>query len=249
MISHSKRYVNPFSQLFGKRCCVFGSFGVYSTCEVKAVKELNYKEIAKRIADRREELELSLQDVADRTGLAKSTLQRYESGAIKRIPIAKLTALSAALEMSPNELIGIGTTEEIPLGFHHLPETYSVPRVGAIACGTPILAEQNIESYDAVPNRIRCDFTLVCKGDSMVGAGIEDGDVVYIRQQPEVENNEIAAVMIDGEATLKYFKRVGDMVLLSPANQKYEPIIVSGENLGKVKIVGKAVGFTRFFEK
>ena len=141
------------------------------------------------------------------------------------------------------------STVHPPAGFFPVPVTITVPRVGAIACGTPILAEQNIETYDAVPNRIRCDFTLVCKGDSMVGAGIEDGDVVYIRQQPEVENNEIAAVMIDGEATLKYFKRVGDMVLLSPANREYEPIIVSGENLGKVKIVGKAVGFTRFWEK
>ena len=206
--------------------------------------------IASRIREYREREDLTLAEMAQRTGVPAQTLNRYELG--KRAPkIDVAVQIAERLGVNPLWLQGydVPVLTGVPDGFDPVPETYTVLRVGAIACGTPILAEQNIETYDAVPNRIRCDFTLVCKGDSMVGAGIEDGDVVYIRQQPEVENNEIAAVMIDGEATLKYFKRVGDMVLLSPANREYEPIIVSGENLGKVKIVGKAVGFTRFFEK
>lgn len=206
--------------------------------------------IASRIREYREREDLTLAEMAQRTGVPAQTLNRYELG--KRAPkIDVAVQIAERLGVNPLWLQGydVPVLTGVPDGFDPVPETYTVPRVGAIACGTPILAEQNIETYDAVPNRIRCDFTLVCKGDSMVGAGIEDGDVVYIRQQPEVDNNEIAAVMIDGEATLKYFKRVGDMVLLSPANREYEPIIVSGENLGKVKIVGKAVGFTRFWEK
>lgn len=206
--------------------------------------------IASRIREYREREDLTLAEMAQITGVPAQTLNRYELG--KRAPkIDVAVQIAERLGVNPLWLQGydVPVLTGVPDGFDPVPETYTVPRVGAIACGTPILAEQNIESYDAVPNRIRCDFTLVCKGDSMVGAGIEDGDVVYIRQQPEVENNEIAAVMIDGEATLKYFKRVGDMILLSPANREYEPIIVSGENLGKVKIVGKAVGFTRFLEK
>lgn len=206
--------------------------------------------IASRIREYREREDLTLAEMAQITGVPAQTLNRYELG--KRAPkIDVAVQIAEKLRVNPLWLQGydVPMLTGVPDGFDPVPETYTVPRVGAIACGTPILAEQNIETYDAVPNRIRCDFTLVCKGDSMVGAGIEDGDVVYIRQQPEVENNEIAAVMIDGEATLKYFKRVGDMVLLSPANREYEPIIVSGENLGKVKIVGKAVGFTRFLEK
>lgn len=206
--------------------------------------------IASRIREYREREDLTLAEMAQRTGVPAQTLNRYELG--KRAPkIDVAVQIAERLGVNPLWLQGydVPVLTGVPDGFDPVPETYTVPRVGAIACGTPILAEQNIETYDAVPNRIRCDFTLVCKGDSMVGAGIEDGDVVYIRQQPEVENNEIAAVMIDGEATLKYFKRVGDMVLLSPANRDYEPIIVSGENLGKVKIVGKAVGFTRYLEK
>lgn len=206
--------------------------------------------IASRIREYREREDLTLAEMAQITGVPAQTLNRYELG--KRAPkIDVAVQIAERLGVNPLWLQGydVPVLTGVPDGFDPVPETYTVPRVGAIACGTPILAEQNIETYDAVPNRIRCDFTLVCKGDSMVGAGIEDGDVVYIRQQPEVENNEIAAVMIDGEATLKYFKRVGDMILLSPANREYEPIIVSGENLGKVKIVGKAVGFTRFLEK
>ena len=206
--------------------------------------------IASRIREYREREDLTLAEMAQRTGVPAQTLNRYELG--KRAPkIDVAVQIAERLGVNPLWLQGydVPVLTGVPDGFDPVPETYTVPRVGAIACGTPILAEQNIETYDAVPNRIRCDFTLVCKGDSMVGAGIEDGDVVYIRQQPEVENNEIAAVMIDGEATLKYFKRVGDMVLLSPANREYEPIVVSGENLGKVKSVGKAVGFTRFLEK
>lgn len=206
--------------------------------------------IASRIREYREREDLTLAEMAQMTGVPAQTLNRYELG--KRAPkIDVAVQIAERLGVNPLWLQGydVPVLTGVPDGFDPVPDTYTVPRVGAIACGTPIIAEQNIETYDAVPNRIRCDFTLVCKGDSMVGAGIEDGDVVYIRQQPEVENNEIAAVMIDGEATLKYFKRVGDMVLLSPANREYEPIIVSGENLGKVKIVGKAVGFTRYFEK
>ena len=131
-----------------------------------------------------------------------------------------------------------------------LPETYKVPRLGSIACGEPILAEQNIETYDSVPVSIRCDFTLICKGDSMIGAGIEDGDIVYIREQPEVETGEIAAVMVgEDEATLKRFKRVGDTVLLIPENSSYEPLIFTGGEMNGIRILGKAVGFTRYFRE
>lgn len=206
--------------------------------------------IASRIREYREREDLTLAEMAQRTGVPAQTLNRYELG--KRAPkIDVAVQIAERLGVNPLWLQGydVPVLTGVPDGFDPVPDTYTVPRVGAIACGTPILAEQNIETYDAVPNRIRCDFTLVCKGDSMVGAGIEDGDVVYIRQQPEVENNEIAAVMIDGEATLKYFKRVGDTILLSPANQDYDPLILSGDAVGNVQIVGKAVGFTRFFEK
>ena len=106
-----------------------------------------------------------------------------------------------------------------------LPETKKRPRLGTIACGEPILAQENIEDYDDVPNDIKCDFTLLCKGDSMIDARIHDGDVVYIRQQPSVENGEIAAVLIGDEATLKRVFVYDDKVVLQPANPAYSPLV------------------------
>lgn len=206
--------------------------------------------ISNRIKEYREIEGMTLSDLSKKTGVPAQTLNRYELG--RRVPKLDIAVqIAEAIQVNPLWLQGydVPMNGAIPKGFDRAPETYLVPRVGAIACGTPILAEQNIEAYDSVPTSIRCDFTLICKGDSMKGAGIEDGDVVYIRKQPEVENNEIAAVMIEGEATLKYFKRVGDVVLLSPANTDYEPIVLSGPGLKNVEVVGKAVGFTRIFDK
>lgn len=215
------------------------------------MKELNYIEIANRLKTRRLQMNYTYQELADQAGMSKSTLQRYETGAIKNIPIARLKSLSAALNMDPNELIGIeeGGSPYPAKNLLPPPEVYRVPRLGQIACGQPILAEQNIENYDLVPVSIRCDFTLICRGDSMIGAGIEDGDLVYIREQPEVETGEIAAVMVgEDEATLKRFKRIGDTVLLIPENSSYEPMVFAGGDMNGVRILGKAVGFTRQFK-
>ena len=121
-----------------------------------------------------------------------------------------------------------------------------MPLIGAIACGEPITAEQNIEKLVDVPEYIRCDFSLTCHGDSMVDAGIHDKDVVYIRIQPEVENGEIAAVRIDGEATLKRVYYNPGMLTLMPANPAYAPMVYTGSQLEEVHIEGKAVGWTHW---
>lgn len=116
--------------------------------------------------------------------------------------------------------------------------------IGTIACGTPILAEQNIECDVDIPEHIHADFALRCKGDSMINARIYDGDIVYIRSQPEVENGEIAAVEIDGEGTLKCVYIFPDQVVLQAENPRYEPRIYKGAQLADLRILGKAVGFT-----
>ena len=116
----------------------------------------------------------------------------------------------------------------IPPGFEPMPKMKKIPLIGSIACGEPITAEQNIEKMVDVPENIRCDFSLTCHGDSMVDAGIHDKDVVYIRIQPEVENGEIAAVRIDGEATLKRVYYNPGTLTLMPANPAYAPMIYAG---------------------
>ena len=134
----------------------------------------------------------------------------------------------------------------IPPGFIPMPKMQKVPLVGSIACGTPILAQQNIDGSVDVPEDIRCDFALRCKGDSMIDAGIHDGDAVYIRIQPEVENGEIAAVRIGEEATLKRVYYDGTTLTLMPANVAFAPMIFTGPQLEEVHIEGRVVGWTHW---
>lgn len=94
----------------------------------------------------------------------------------------------------------------VPENFHPVPKMVKRPRLGVISCGDPIMSEENFDGYDDVPEHINCDFTLTCEGDSMIGARICDGDTVYIKQQPTVENGQIAAVLIEGSE--KLLKRV-----------------------------------------
>lgn len=123
--------------------------------------------------------------------------------------------------------------------------TQRIPLLGEIACGKPIYCDEDRESYVEVGADIRADFCLRAKGDSMIGARIMDGDIVFIREQPIVENGEIAAVIIDDEATLKrvyYYKDSGKLILQAE-NPKYSPLIYEGEELNSIRILGKAIAF------
>lgn len=120
---------------------------------------------------------------------------------------------------------------------------YEIPLLGDIACGSPILAEQNFLGTVKVDARFRVDFALICKGDSMINARIYNGDTVYIRQQPDVENGEIAAVLIDNEATLKRVYKFEDYIELRPENTNYDVLKYAKENASYIKILGKAVAF------
>ena len=120
-----------------------------------------------------------------------------------------------------------------------------LPFLGSIACGEPIYADENRESYIMVGTDIHADFCLKCQGDSMINARIHDGDIVFVRKQDIVNNGEIAVVIIDDEATLKrfYYYKEQNMVILRPENNKYQDIVLTGEELEKVKVIGKAVAF------
>lgn len=124
-------------------------------------------------------------------------------------------------------------------------ETKKIPLLGNIAAGEPIMTEENFESYVELGADINVDFALRVKGDSMIEADIKDGDVVFIKQQPQVYEGDVAAVAIDGEVTLKRFRQEGDTVYLLPANQNYLPIIVTANDKKDIRIIGKAIAFQR----
>lgn len=204
-----------------------------------------------RIKSRRTELGLTVEELAHKMGYKdKSSISKIENGKAD-IPQSKIAAFADALQTTPAYLMGWEEQPEpkkptIPPGFEPMPKMKKIPLIGAIACGEPITAEQNIEKMVDVPENIRCDFSLTCHGDSMVDAGIHDKDVVYIRIQPEVENGEIAAVRIEGEATLKRVYYNSDTLTLMPANPAYAPMVYTGSQLEEVHIEGKAVGWTHW---
>ena len=204
-----------------------------------------------RIKSRRTELGLTVEELAHKMGYKdKSSISKIENGKAD-IPQSKIAAFADALQTTPAYLMGWEEQPEpkkptIPPGFEPMPKMKKIQLIGSIACGEPIPAEQNIEKMVDVPENIRCDFSLTCHGDSMVDAGIHDKDVVYIRIQPEVENGEIAAVRIDGEATLKRVYYNPGTLTLMPANPAYAPMVYTGPQLEEVHIEGKAVGWTHW---
>lgn len=140
----------------------------------------------KRIQIRREELRMNLGDVAKEVGVAVSTIQRYEKGKIEKIKLPVIEAIAKALRVNPAWLLGETDQMQLPDpatsdNLIPLPKTYQIPLLGDIACGSPILAEENVEAILEVPVHIKADFALRCHGDSMTGAHIHDGDIVYIR--------------------------------------------------------------------
>ena len=122
-------------------------------------------------------------------------------------------------------------------------KTKKVPLLGTIAAGIPIYAEENFDGYRESTEDVHADFCLKIKGDSMIGARINDGDIVFIRKQPDVENGEIAAVLIDGEATLKRVYKKNGSLVLQAENPKYAPIVCSTKTCDECIIMGKAVTF------
>lgn len=119
----------------------------------------------------------------------------------------------------------------------------SIPVLGKIACGEPILMDEQVELYVDAAGKFQCDYILWAKGDSMIGAGIHDGDAVFIRKQPTVENGEIAAVAIGDEATLKrfYFYPEKSMMILRAENPAFQDIIKTDEELADVIVLGRAM--------
>lgn len=191
----------------------------------------------------------SQQELGQIVGVSRSSIAMYEAGE-REPPFEILEALADTFNVNMDTLLGKSTSDyAMPLNIAPLQITKQVPLIGQIACGTPILAEENITDHVDLPGHIRADYALTCKGDSMINAGISDGDIVYIRQQSTVSNGQIAAVLVgEDEATLKRFYHVDDKVTLSAENPAYLPLVFVGEEISKIHIIGLAVAYTHVIE-
>ncbi len=184
----------------------------------------------------------SQEELGSMLGVQRAAVQKWECGTVKNLKRETIKKLSEIFNVPPSSFI-----DDDYLSYNNIvsfPKMNRIPLVGTIACGTPVLATENLDGEVTVPEEIHADFALRCKGDSMIDARIHNGDIVYIRQQPTVENGEIAAVLIDEEATLKRVYVSTNTITLVACNSKYQPFVYTGEQLNQIRILGKAVGFT-----
>ena len=199
-----------------------------------------------KLKELRRARKMTLEELAERIGTSRQTIHRYENGIITNIPPDKVVSLAEALGTTPAALMGWDGGDIFGRYDNVMPIiAKKLPILGSIACGKPLYAEEEHESFAAVGTDLDADFCLRAVGDSMTGARIFDGDVVFIRSQSSVDNGEIAAVIINDEATLKrvyYYPNEGKLVL-SPENPRYAPLVYVGRELESVKIIGKAVAF------
>lgn len=206
---------------------------------------------SERLRQLRTSRELSQMDFAKQIKMSKSSINMYERG--EREPgLETLERIADYFNVDMDYLLGKSDIANrshlvftsIASNIMPMPEMRRIPLIGSIACGAPILAEEHIEDYVDLPRHVKADFSLTCKGDSMINARIFDGDIVYIRQQDTVENGQIAAVLIGTEATLKRVRLFDDHIVLEPENPMYKPLVYWNEEMNTVRILGKAVAFT-----
>lgn len=206
-------------------------------------------EVVDYLDNLRKKQQVSISELARRVSMSKSTVSLYFKKE-REFPVNRLDDFAMALHTTPEDVLGVIDNSNVknpsnviyPLSDSL--QRVKIPIIGEIACGNPITAEENIEGYTEetfekpIPSGTL--FALRCKGHSMEPT-IHDGSLVTIREQPTVEDGEIAAVLVDGdnEATLKRVKHQGDLIMLMPDNKEYDPIILDKNNPGR--IVGKAV--------
>ena len=182
--------------------------------------------------------DMKQQELADKSGVSKNSISQYLSQ--RSIP-SNISAgkMATVLGVNPMWLMGydvsmIKENSDSDAGFDNIYpiELHRIPVLGSVACGEPILMSEERENYIMSGMDIKADFCLIAKGDSMINARIMDGDVVFIRRQPVVENGEIAAVAIDDEATLKRFYRDGNTgtITLVAENPAYAPMVFTKES-------------------
>ncbi len=200
-------------------------------------------ELHERIRTLREGKGLSQEALAHAVGYTdRSSVAKIEAGQVS-LSADKIARFAQALGVSPGYLTG--WNQGAPENVIPLPTHRKVPLIGTIACGKPILAVENLGESVDIPDFVHADFALRCRGDSMINARIFDGDVVYIRAQPEVENGQIAAVRIGEEATLKrvYYFPDHQRMTLRACNPIYEDLDFRDGELDQVEVLGLAVGF------
>ena len=193
----------------------------------------------------RKEKKITQEKLASIIGVERSSIGKYESTNVMP-SIDVLNRISNFFGVSVDYLLGNENSLNIStIGSIFPIEKKKIPLLGDIACGKPIYADEDRESYVIAGTNVKADFCLRAKGDSMIGARILDGDIVFIQKADIVNNGEISAVIIEDEATLKrvYYYHESQKLVLNAENPKYEPLVYVDSELEQIHILGKAVAF------
>ena len=199
------------------------------------------KDFKSRLAEAMTEKNIKAAELSRRTGISKPRLSQYRNGVY--VPKADaICAIAQALGVSEAYLLGTSDDPKVSADGSRFK---ALPVVGEIACGYPVFANQESNGIVITDADTDADFCLIAKGDSMKDARICNGDIVFIKKADMVENGEIAAVIINDEATLKkvYYYPESDKLMLLPENKNYEPLVFTGAELDKIHIIGRAVAF------
>jgi len=178
------------------------------------------------------------------SGVPKGTLNKLLNGETRNPRGDTLKKIAAALNCTADIFYGMGDPVlRIQNADDILPLTRrSIPMPGEIAAGRPLFMEEQYEIISCC-DTLNCDFALKVRGDSMTGARINDGDIVFIRRQDDVDDGEIAAVILDEAITLKRLFHIKNGLQLLSMNDKYPPMIFTFDTCETIRILGKAVGF------
>lgn len=203
------------------------------------------------LSDRRKALGLTQKEVAELVEVSEATVSRWESGEIANMRRDRIAAYAKALKTTPGFIMtGDINENSLPDGATPYNAQNVAPLLGTVRAGIPMYAEENIEGYIPIRQSDGANyFWLNVRGDSMNAAGIDEGDQILVREQPEVENGQLAVVLVNGdEATVKYFRREGNLVILTPKsfNPKHQPQIYDLKKV-PVRISGLVVECRKVF--
>lgn len=202
-------------------------------------------DLYKNIKKLRLQMQWSQDELAKRAGYTdRSSIAKIEKGQVD-LPQSKILLFADIFRVTPGELMGNDGIDDILSSIPniHPVTTRRLPVLGSVSCGEPKFMDEEIDVYVDASEDIKADFVLRAKGDSMIGARIYDGDLVFVRKQDIVENGEIAVVAIDDEATLKRFYKYGELIVLRAENPAYRDQEYTADQAREIRVLGKAVRF------
>ncbi len=204
-------------------------------------------DVGQYIKKLRVERNLTQEELGELTGVNRAAVQKWECGKVQNLKRETIKKLSEIFNVSPatfvdTEFVDEKVSDLSQYGIRPIRKK-KFRMLGEIACGQPIYCNEDYETYVEASADIDADFCLTARGDSMINARIFDGDIVFIREQPDVEDGEIAAVIIEDEITLKRVYKNHDTLELRAENPRIKPFVYRGEELNHIRILGKAIAF------